>query len=1145
MEFTSEQKQVINTRDKNILVSAAAGAGKTAVLTARMTGRIMDEKDPVDIDRILTVTFTNAAAMEMKERIRDRLEEAYSKDPENERIRSQLNLIHNASIQTLDSFCLKVIKDNFELLSLDPSFRVGDENEISLLSEEAMEDVLSEEYEKKEPDFFLFLESCSPGREDKDIAGYVTQLSKAADTRPDSEEWLKSLAIPYEDAASGSFEDAEWLKALISITGEVLQSIKRSYDTVLKLCQKPGGPYIYEDLIRDEAGMVSDLTNAGTYRERYDLFQSLSFDRLPSKKDNSVDPKIRENVKNIRSGLKDRLLKLKAGFFLKSPEEAGKIMAYGAVPVRELVRLTLRYRQRFSEKKTEKNILDFSDVEHKALEILKKGAAGIYRDFFREVMTDEYQDSNALQEEILKLVSTENDLFSVGDVKQSIYGFRLAEPGIFMKRYRDYEEDEMSVRILLNKNFRSRKSVIDTVNGIFKHIMHKENGGIEYTGEHELNYGASYGDDGPENRSELVLIEKDDEGDLEKIEEEALYIASRIRELKDKLLITDKGSETPRKAEYRDFAILLRSVSGVDDRVRDILISAGVPAITETGTGYFKTKEIRLILNILSIIDNPRQDIPLAAVLKSPFGGFSLEELSKIRISHGEGSFYDCISDDELPEELREKCLSFLNWLNGYREILNITPLSALIGMIISDERGSVLFLQGKERENLSLLLRRAVDFERSGSRGLFRFLRYVEKIKKLNLDIGEAAGEGGADAVRILSIHKSKGLEFPVVFIANMNKKFNMNDLSGDIITHKDLGLGLSYIKRERRVKVKPLLKELISEVKKRELIGEELRIFYVAMTRAREKLIMTASVNDISRLLSKQYDIDPSYSYLDFVLSAYMEDEEDFTEHTDIFTSDVKGLMTGTAEEAVLNLGKGEELLSSEQEETDLTERIRKSLEWEYPYQEKVSVPLKVSVSELKKKDYEEALMEEEYPGPDSQGVPLFKGGSGAEKGTAFHKVLSMLKTDLKPGEEAAYLSWLSENGSITSDEKELIDIRDISAFLNTGIWKRMCEADRRNELFREQPFIVGRSASEIFPESGSEEMVQVQGIIDAFFIEDGKVNVVDYKTDHVKEAEDLIKRYRKQLYIYGQALNQLLDMEIGEKMIYSTVLKEEILL
>ena len=1160
MEFTEEQKRVIECRDKNILVSAAAGAGKTAVLTERIIGRILDKDDPVDIDRILTVTFTNAAASEMKERIRKRLLDLVFEDPSNERIRTQLNLIHNASIMTIDAFSSRVIKDNFELINLDPSFRVGDANEVSLLSDEALSEVLDEEYELGSKDFLEFIESCSPGKEDKDISEYITKLSKAADSRPDREEWLKSLISPYEKAAEGEFENEPWVEALMDITDNVLKSIKRSYEEAVRLSLSPGGPYHYEEILKVEETKVSSLISERTYKGRYELFRNLDFDRLPSKRDDSIDTALRETVKEMRGSLKSRLQKVGQKFFNRTPEEAAKTMALGFTPVSELIRLTLRYRERFAEKKDDRNILDFSDIEEKALKILKLGAADIYRDYYKEVMTDEYQDSNSLQEEILNSIATDRDRFSVGDVKQSIYGFRLAEPGIFMKKYFDYYKDEKSERILLNKNFRSRKAVIDSINSIFKHIMHRETGGVEYDSEHELNFGASYSEDRLDNRSELILIDKDEEGELEGIEEEALYMASRIRDMKESFLVTDKGTGDLRKAEYSDFAILLRSVSGVDDKIRDILISAGIPAVTENSTGYFKTKEIRLILNILSIIDNPRQDIPLVAVLKSPIGGFSMEELSILRVAHPEGCFYDCLTEGEVNDELRKKCDSFLKWLKSYRDILNVTPLSNLIRMITDDERGIFLFLNGKEKDNISLLIRRAADFEKMSSKGLFRFLRYVEKIKKLDLDLTEAAGEGSSNAVRILSIHKSKGLEFPVVFIGNMNKKFNMMDTTGSLITHKDLGLGLKYIDSKRRVKLNPVLREVISEKIRKDTIGEELRILYVAMTRAKEKLIMTASVKEPDKLFSKIYDVDSALSYLDLIMTAYKEDEEGFSEYTDIFTSDTKSLTMEAAAEAVSGLEIKEEILKARSEKNDLSSMIEKSLKWEYPFKDSVSTPLKVSVSELKKEDYEKALLEENTA-PVFDAVKLITGEAdedragekedkkrmeeASKKGTAFHKALSLIDTDILPGEGAAdkALEILTEKGSLKESERELIDPADLDAFLRTPIWKRMCDADKRNELFREQPFIIGRKASEIFPDITSDETVQIQGIIDVFFIEDNKITILDYKTDRVRDGEALVKRYKKQLDIYGDALKQILTLETGEKVIYSTALKKEI--
>ncbi len=1169
MNFTEEQKKVIKIRGKNILVSAAAGSGKTAVLTERIIGRILDKKDSVDIDRILTVTFTNAAAGEMRDRIRNRLEAVYMSDPDNERLKRQLNLIHNASIMTIDAFCARVIKENFELISIDPGFRVGDENEVSILSEDACSEILSESYEEPGEDFLRFLEECSPGKEDRDAAEYIMTLSEAADARPDSEEWLRSLELPYKRAYDLRSEPEKllnetpepWETPIMEISNGLLNGIYRSYNALQNLCDEPDGPGIYRNIIAWERDMVSELIKTGTYEDRWDAFARLAFDKLPSKKDVSIDPEKRERAKNLRKALKDRLLKLKGDLFFRSASDALKGMAEGYTSVRELIRLTLLYRKRFAEKKEEKNILDFSDIEHLALKILKSGAADIYRDYYREVMTDEYQDSNSIQEEILKLVSNGRNYFTVGDVKQSIYSFRLAEPGIFMKRFNEYESDPDSERILLNRNFRSRHSVIDSVNQIFSVIMHSETGGVEYDENQRLNPGADYGEDGEEHRTELILLKKDDRGEIDNVEEEAACIAGRIRELTGsfKVAVREDDKLYYREVKYSDFAILLRSVSGVDERYRDILISQGIPAVIESQSGYFKTEEIRLILNLLSIIDNPRQDIPLSAVMKSSLGGFSNEELSLLRIASPEGCFYDALKSYDEEEKLKEKCASFLEFLNSYRDRLSITPLSALIRSILLSSRGLILSKGDRERGNLELLIKRASDFEKSSGRGLFKFLRYIEKVRKLDKDYGEAASGGGENAVRILSIHKSKGLEFPVVFVSNLTKQFNFSDSTADLITHKDLGLGLKSLEREKRIKKGSILRDVISVRKKLDVIGEELRIFYVALTRAKEKLIMTGVVKDADKLFDRDYPVWNAGSFLDFLMCAYKEDEENFRKYTDIYREDIESLTIKRTEEGASGIIEKKDITDPENLiETGITGNLNRNLNWVYPGLSSVNTPLKVSVSELKRREYEAPPGEGEPEAFDA--LPLISTESEEEKqknkeeeqrreeaarrGTAFHKALSLIGTGYTGSDSAEdILDDLLKRGSLRQEERELINAADIASFLKTGLWERMREAERKGGLFREQPFIVGRRASEIFPGAPDDETVQVQGIIDVFFIEDGRIIVMDYKTDHVNSGETLKKRYRKQLDIYASALEQILKLKVSEKIIYSLSLNKEI--
>jgi len=1165
MEFTEEQKKVIETRNKNILVSAAAGSGKTAVLTERIIGRVLDPDDPVDIDRILTVTFTNAAASEMRDRIRKRLMKAAENDPENLRIKEQLNLIHNASIMTIDSFCVRVIRDNFEVLMIDPSFRVGDENEVGILKEDACDEILNEAYEEESDGFYKLLSICSPGKEDRDIAEYILHLSGAADSRPDSDEWINSIVRPYEEAfnALNDNEDlrktadrSDWAQFIISISDRSLEEIIGRYGSLIEISGEPGGPYMYLDLLRNEMEAAEEIRSHISYSDRFSAFTDLTFGRLSSKRDDSVDPDVRNRVKNMRAGLKDALTQIRNELFSKEPEKAVKEMAYGYPAVKELSRLVTLYRERYREKKENKNILDFSDVEHLALKILTGDSALLYRDLYKEVMTDEYQDSNSIQEEILKAVARDNGYFCVGDVKQSIYSFRLAEPGIFMKRFKDYEDGSEGVRILLNRNFRSRKTVIDSVNSIFESIMHESTGGVEYDESQRLNYGCSYGGNEEDYRTELILIEETEDEEIEKNEKEAYYAASRIKEMVGNMLITEvQGDEqVERKAVYSDFAILLRTASGNDEVFRDILISRGIPAVTEARSGYFKTREVRHVINVLSVLDNPRQDIPFIAVLKSPFGGFNDEELSLIRSKYKEGSFYTAFKKAELEGEIQEKRDNFLTKLKSYRDIISYTPIHELIRMITEDNHYSLTSVRDERgRKNLRLLIKRAADYEKTGFRGLFRFIRYIERMKKSEMDLGEAGISDESGAVRIMSIHKSKGLEFPVVFLCCMGKEFNMKDSRGELLIHKDMGVGLSLSDQERKVRFNPVYKDAISSKMKADTIGEEIRILYVAMTRAKEKLIMTATVKEYEKVFEKVYSVPGSGSFLDLILSAESEDPEGFSRVIDIVRTNINEIAFSDLNDAINMLNIKDEIKTGAANASSGTGlRIKDNLAWEYSHQAAVFTVSKVSVSELKRRAMEDSeegvadaldIISEETP--EERAEKEKRRAEAALKGTAFHKVMSLLPPDLEPDDKKieVFLNELINKKNLLPSEKEMVNIPDIRGFLRTGLWKRMSEALKRGDLYREQPFIMGRKASIIFPDGPDDETVQVQGIIDAFFEEDDSLVVMDYKTDHVRDADTLVRRYKKQLELYSDALEQIFRKKVKERMIYSVKLNKEI--
>ena len=1174
MKFTEDQEKVIEHRGKNILVAAAAGSGKTAVLVERIIQRLLDKENPVDIDRLLVVTFTNAAAAEMRERIGKRLEKAQEEEPDNERIEKQLNLLHASHIMTIDSFCRQVIRENFDRIDLDPSFRIGDETEMALLREDSANEVLDEAYEEKRPEFFSFLEQCSVKKDDQDIRKAMLDLFNAAGSRVDPEEWLEKLAEPYEEASARSVDEQAWSVAALEIAGivcgEVLEIMKRAEE----ICNEPDGPYIYLDNIEKDREAVEAVKDQSGYIGVRNALSIMSFGRLSTKKDESINTDKRELVKKMRNTWKDRMNGLMDGLFSRTEEEAIAEMSACTENVRELARLTLSFSKKFAEKKQSSNILDFSDLEHCALKILQTPAREAYQEYFEEIMTDEYQDSNNVQEAILTSIARNNNYFCVGDVKQSIYSFRLAEPGIFIDRSNRCKTDEYSEEIVLAKNFRSRDSVLGSVNSVFREIMHSNVGNVEYDKNAELNYGANFDKDTQDNKTELMLIEYDPDGEISKQELEAIETASYIKKLVGNFDLQNRDTKEYRKAGYGDIVILLRSMSGgIDEIYRKALTDAGIPVSLESRSGYFQTEEVRTMINLITIVDNPRQDIPLAAVMGSVIAGFTPDELAEIRLCSPEGTFYECVLaaageiEDEAGQqanaELQKKTAAFLKELRKYRNLVPYTPIHELLRIMIRDT-GFGLYAASKggaASSNLELLISRAADYEKTSYRGLFRFVRYIEKIRKNELEMGEASEQDQENAVRIMTIHKSKGLEFPIVFIGNMTHEFNFSDSRNAVITDKSLGLGMNFTDPELRLKHSTVLKDTIAARKKISAIGEELRVFYVAMTRAEEKLIMTAVNSDVDKWMEDVgKGMSGASSYLDFMQyakDAFLLDDTICIERIDLQETVNEEMEEQTDRLEKMALYKSIDIGKVYDKETN--EKIQKSAGWHYPYEAVFTVPVKVSVSELKRRAMEEefpakelfiyadeqALSEASMKEADEKNIDKEKIAFAAALGTAYHKAFELFPMGDGLSNEGIteYLDNLVDEERISRECRKKMRQEDFESFQSSELFKRMRSASDENKLYREQPFLIGRPASELDPDYPEDEMIQIQGIIDAFFEEKDGIVLLDYKTDHVKEESALKERYAVQLRLYAEALEQLTGKKVKEKLIYSVALRRVI--
>ena len=1275
VKWTKEQEQVIGLRNRNILVSAAAGSGKTAVLVQRILGKVMDPEHPVDIDRLLIMTFTRAAAGEMRERIANALEDALGENPENEHLQRQTTLIHTAQITTIDGFCAYVIRNYFHLIGLDPGYRTGEEGELKLLQEDVMKELLEAYYAKDQEKYKYFIECYAAGKSDEGIRDLIYSLYHAAMSNPYPDEWLEKCIDSYKNTDIESIKASEWMKLLWKNVLADLEQAKGLAEEARKLCFSPGGPYLYDDAISSDLLLIRDAQEkalTGDFDGTRAVLGSPAFARLSTKKPKEpVDDLLKEQVKALRENEKDILKDLGSRYFTVGEEELPLLLECCREPVEMLVELTREFIRLYGEKKREKNILDFTDMEHFALEILmervedeganeqafemtfrnqenshitksEKKTSGyedkkrevVYRMSqaarelsmkYDEVMVDEYQDSNLVQEMITTCVSgwakKSKNIFMVGDVKQSIYRFRLARPELFMEKYKKYMlTDSEEQRIDLHKNFRSRSQVLSCANFIFRQIMGEDLGGIAYDEAAALYPGAVFPEGARDEflSTEVLLVEKDSE-ELEDLMEgqdarelEALAISHRIQEMVGKEKILDKETGEYRPVRYGDIVILLRTASGWSETFTDVLSAHGIPVYAASKTGYFSALEVVTVLNYLQVCDNPLQDIPLAGVLRSPLAGCTTQELAVIREEYPEGMLYESVlhflGEEEQcslisPKEreaLQEKLHGFITLLNEMRDLAVYTPVHELILEILRrtgyGNYAKALPNGAQRSANLAMLVEKAMDYEKTSYRGLFNFVRYIEHLQKYEVDYGEVnlsgAGEG---SVEIMTIHKSKGLEFPVVILAGMGKQFNFQDLNAKLLIHPDYGLGADAILPDRRMVVSTLNKQVIRRQLLEESLGEEIRVLYVALTRAKEKMILTGAVSNLDKELislshfrENQTELLPAETrlkgknYLDYVLPALARHRcmDSLYEEIGLFPTKENPLYEDPAqfqvkritaqmltEAEVVDQATGqmeENLLEDWDSEKVMDPGIREELDkrfgFVYPYEYRRDIPVKVTVSDLKKKSYheDEEIEEAVYFEPDLVPlVPRFieekteaeEEFAGAARGTAYHRVMECLeygKTDTSQNLKEQ-IEELVQNQKLSEVEAKCVRVSDIRGFVECDLGQRMKAAALKGRLFREQPFVISRSAAEIDESWDESERVLVQGIIDAYFLEDEEIVLVDYKTDYVRRGEEkkLIERYHTQLEDYGQALERMTRRRVKEKYIYSFALKKAILL
>ena len=1255
ISFTEKQQHIIDARGHNLLVSAAAGSGKTAVLVERIVKMVSDIEHPVDIDRLLVVTFTNAAAAEMRERISNALNDRLAANPENEHLQRQTTLLHNAKITTIDSFCLFVLRNQFHTIGLDPGFRIAEEGEIKLLRRDVLAQVLEERYAVGDPEFINCMEYFSQGRRDEAVEEIVWKLYDFAMSTPFPEEWLAQRKTDYslqpedcgQDGALSAvaFERIPWVADMMRRTSLLLQGFEGRLDEAIRMCGESDGPYMYGETLEREREMVQGLLRscAEGYDALYTAFGALRFDRLPSKKDETVSLLKRETVKDTRTQVKEQLGELQKKFFFKSREQTIRQMENCRAAVESLVDLTLAFKKAFDETKRDKNILDFDDIEHFALSILvENGENGNcvptrtaleYRSYFHEILIDEYQDSNLVQEYILSCISGEDEgrynRFMVGDVKQSIYKFRLARPELFLEKYVSYgqqtdQEAMKAEKIDLHQNFRSRREVLDSVNTVFEQLMGEDVGGIVYDELAALHPGAVYPEQDLDgyNDTELLLFRTDEKPEeLTAKEQEAYGVAAKIKEMLKEFRVTDKESGALRPLCYRDIVILMRTVSGWDEVFKKVLEGEGIPVHMTSRTGYFAASEVQELLHFLRILDNPLQDIPLYGVLHAYLGGFDDEEIALIRAAFPKKKYlYDALKGyaeaeltksyvesgaltDDVPiaQQLADKISGFLARIERYRKLASYLSVQELLQTILREtdylNYVAVKPEGSKRRANVEMLLVKAAEYEKTSYFGLYHFLRYMEQLEKYEVDYGEAGMlNENADVVRIMSIHKSKGLEFPVCFVSGLAKGFQTRDVNGRLVLDIDEGIGVDYVDSDRRVRGADLRKNVIAEKLKTDNLAEEMRILYVAMTRAKEKLILTGCIKAPEKTIGKMlylarrketllpYDtlLDMG-SFMELVLAALAGNKcmdewyrtcgttpeknsllHDRDMSIRVTLSGWEERVEEKLEEAVrMEEAKRKLLLSDRAKDVDITlmTRMSDNFVYQYPHDNLKNLYTKTTVSELKmagmreESDFSFKLFEEETVVPY---LPEFlkkdERVSGSMRGSAFHKVMELfdfteLTIEVNRNREKAtalleeQLAKMRQEGRLSDEYYDVVSIPKIVGFLMSKTAARMGEAARSGRLYKEQPFVMGLPASRLSSEFPQDETVLIQGIIDVFFEEDGRCVLLDYKTDAVETAQELTGRYHVQLDYYAEALKQSFGYADMERILYSFKLGEEI--
>jgi ATP-dependent helicase/nuclease subunit A len=1231
MNWTEEQKLIIDLRDSNILVSAAAGSGKTAVMVERIISLV---KNGEDIDKFLVLTFTKAAASGMKQRIQKSLIKAvHGKEGNVTHLRRQLSLINKAMITTIDSFCLDLVKKNFHLAETDPDFRVGDQSELSILLQEALDEALEEEYEKinDNDSFRKLVEAFTGNRGDEELSQIIFSIYRFILSFPDPIPWF-SENIDKLNISREELKNSDWLEEIKRYFLLLLYGAKDYIKRATEICLEPDGPALYLDILKQDMDLVDDLiarleTDMEEFMRVLKDFKAPKAPPFKEKDHPEVDPEKQmevggsKNNKSLRARYKSIIesIKHELPYDLDYDKYASEINAmHGTMEaLRDLIIKTDKY---YKEKKKENSLVDFNDLEHLALKILRSSeTAAYYRRKYKYIFIDEYQDSNGLQEAIINQIKRDDNLFMVGDVKQSIYRFRLADPDIFISKYRSFLNNlegshgkAVNVAIDLNKNFRSRDEILKAVNFVFSKIMTRELGEVDYDEKAALNTGSEFPGSNPvelniihKNASQKSSKENTDEDkedgnlkneadleieSMETAELEAVFAANRIKDLlKEETCLP--GKRERKKTEYKDIVILLRSVSNWAGIFEERFNKEGIPFYYDGGKGFYETLEVKIVLNLLKLIDNIRQDIPLLSVMRSPIGSFTTEELLEIRLEYPKEKYfigalnkYIAAHEGE-SAQLASKLKVFKEKIYDWSYRSRYMHLNDLIWDILTETNYynfTGALPNGKIRQaNLRMLVDLAYDYEKTSMRGLFKFLRYVEKIAKGSEDRGQAKTLGENDnVVRLMSIHKSKGLEFPVVIICGLNRQFNLQDMKDKILLHKDYGIAPKYVDVNQRIEKETLARTAIKLKIKKENISEEMRVLYVAMTRPIDRLIMVGTVGKLEAKHSSwkrghsRFSVYKGLSYMDWICGCLF-DRTSFEEFIEIMKEGQwKNWKLNMLTPYDLRLKTEEELNTIDKriasmkdfknrENSPYYREIGRRLSFKYPFMTSVNVPAKLSVTDLRNLGNKEfAKLRYHIPGlvdvfeynEKDERFILDKDLKGADMGTLLHSVMEHL--DLRGNLEKPgiinTINQMKERKLLTEGEASLainIFAEKIETFFKSNLGRRIISS---KIVYREAPFVLRKGAREVLKTLNEDDLILVQGIIDCYFIEDGEAVIVDYKTDKINEKmnissqiERLKEEYRDQVILYREAVEKIGGLKVKESYLYLFSIGKEVLI